>query len=145
MYWKELDVWKKSHELVVKIYKITESFPKEEKFRLVDQICRSAISVPANIVEGQSRRTTKEYLQFLYTARGSVEESKYHLLLAKDLGYMQKETYDQLEEQYSLVGKMLNRFRNRGRVHIFVAKPPNLTHSFSTYWGRQKQNRRFVE
>ncbi len=74
MYWRDLKVWKKAHGLVLEIYKLTTQFPKDEKYGLIDQLRRAAYSVPANIVEGQSRNTTKEYLSFLYNARGSVEE-----------------------------------------------------------------------
>jgi four helix bundle protein len=74
MHWSDLEVWKKSHNLVLKIYKLTSSFPKTEMYALIDQLRRAAYSVPANIVEGQSRNTTKEYCSFLYNSRGSVEE-----------------------------------------------------------------------
>ena len=84
------------------------SFPKNETFGLTSQIRRSAASVPANLVEGQSRNTTREYLQFLYNAKGSLEETRYHLLLAHDLCYINKETYDHLEPRYEEVRKMLN-------------------------------------
>lgn len=93
---EKLKVWQKAHELVVNIYKITKKFPREEKFRLVDQLCRSASSVPANIVEGNARRHKKEYLQFLNTALSSLEETKYHLLLAKDLEYLSVLEYNEL-------------------------------------------------
>jgi four helix bundle protein len=66
------------------------------------------MSVPANIVEGQSRQTTKEYVQFLYQARGSVEETRYHLLLARDLGYLEANGYEPLEEDCAVVSKMIN-------------------------------------
>lgn len=75
----------------------------------MDQLCRAAASVPANIVEGQSRQTTKEYIQFLYNARGSLEETRYHLLLAKDLGFLKEDDYNALETEYKIVSKMLNR------------------------------------
>jgi len=65
-------------------------------FGVVSQMRRSAVSIPANIVEGQSRNTTKEYLSFLYNARGSLEETRYHLLLSKDLGYIRDEARDPL-------------------------------------------------
>ena len=65
-------------------------------------------SVPANLVEGQSRNTTREYLSFLYNARGSVEEVRYFLLLSKDLGYIEDEVYKEFEREYELVSKMLN-------------------------------------
>ena len=106
--WKELKVWKKAHEMVIKIYGVTKTFPPEEIYRLVDQICRSASSVPANIVEGQSRNTTKEYLKFLYNARGSLEETRYHLLLSRDLGYLDLKRYDDLEKGFTEVSLMLN-------------------------------------
>ena len=65
MHWRDLDVWKKAHALVLEMYKITAEYPKNEAYSLVDQLRRSAYSIPANIVEGQSRNTTKEYLSFL--------------------------------------------------------------------------------
>ena len=105
---EKLDVWQYSHELVLKIYKVTSRFPKEEKFRLGDQLRRSASSVPTNVVEGNSRAHKKEFIQFLYFAKGSLEETKYHLLLAKDLRYLKTESYDQLKADCDKIGKMLS-------------------------------------
>ena len=106
--WKELEVWQKAHGLVLKIYQLTAGFPSVERFRLTDQLCRAAASVPANIVEGQARQTTKEYVHFLYNARGSLEETRYHLLLAKDLELLDSDAYASLEREYETVSKMLN-------------------------------------
>lgn len=106
--WKELQVWQKAHDLVLKIYQLVAGFPSAERFRLTDQLCRAAASVPANIVEGQARQTTKEYVHFLYTARGSLEETRYHLLLAQDLRLVDSDAYAQLEREYEIVSKMLN-------------------------------------
>ncbi len=106
--WEKLKVWKKAHQLVLDIYRIIKKFPREETHRLVDQLCRAAVSVPANIVEGQSRNTTKEYLSFLYNARGSHAEVGYHLYLANDLGYVNLEDYGNLIELHDEVGRMLN-------------------------------------
>ena len=106
--WKELDVWNKAHGLVLEVYKLTATFPNDERFRLTDQLCRAASSVPANIVEGQARQTTKEYIHFLYNARGSLEETRYHLLLAKDLELLDPDRYARLETDYKAVSKMLN-------------------------------------
>ena len=64
----ELEVWQKAHQRVLEIYRATEDFPNTERFRLTDQLCRSASSVPTNIAEGTGRNTLKEYVQFLYTA-----------------------------------------------------------------------------
>jgi four helix bundle protein len=106
--WKELKVWQKAHRLVLEIYKLTAEFPNVERFRLTDQLCRAASSIPANIVEGQARQTTKEYIHFLYNARGSLEETRYHLLLAKDLELLDSDRYATLETDYKAVSKMLN-------------------------------------
>lgn len=105
---EKLTVWQKAHELAVKIYKITKKFPQEEKFRLVDQLCRSASSVPTNIVEGNARRHKKEYLQFLNTAFSSLEETKYHLLLAKDLEYLSALQYNELISLANDVGRLIS-------------------------------------
>lgn len=104
---ENLETWKEAHKLVVDIYKTTKKFPSEEKFRLVDQLCRSASSVAANIVEGNSRQYKTEYLQFLYMAKGSLEETKYHLLLAKDLRYIEPNEYSRLFTQCNNVGNLL--------------------------------------
>ena len=106
--WKELKVWQQAHRLVLEVYKLTAEFPNVERFRLTDQLCRAASSIPANIVEGQARQTTKEYIHFLYNARGSLEETRYHLLLAKDLGLLDSDRYAALETDYKVVSKMLN-------------------------------------
>ena len=105
---ENLEVWKLSHQLVLSLYKLTKSFPKEEQFRLGDQIRRSVSSVATNIVEGNSRGHKKEYIQFLYLSKGSLDETKYHLLLSKDLGYITTTQYDNLQDQCNSVGKMLN-------------------------------------
>jgi len=103
-----LKAWKKAHELTLEIYTVTNTFPSEERYRLIDQLCRSASSVPANIAEGKGRDSHKDFLKFLIIARGSVEETKYHLLLAKDLHYLSKEVYARLNGGYDLVGKLIN-------------------------------------
>jgi four helix bundle protein len=108
MHWRKLKVWEESHKMVLEIYRLTAGFPGTEKFGLVDQLKRAASSVPANIVEGQSRNTTKEYLQFLYNARGSLEEVRYFLLLSKDLEFLSMDKYDHLENGYEQTSKMLN-------------------------------------
>jgi len=110
---QDLDVWKKSHELTLDIYRLTSEFPKDEKYRLGDQLRRSASSIPANIAEGKGRSSQKEFLRFLDIARGSVEETKYHLLLAKDLSYIPENDYNKFAETYGTVGKMLNGLINK--------------------------------
>lgn len=118
MHWKDLKVWEKAHGLVLEIYGMTAGMPKEEVYGLTNQLRRSSASVAANIVEGQCRNTSKEYLQFLYNARGSLEETRYHLLLARDLRYVAVDKYELLENKYEEVSRMLNslisRIKERG-------------------------------
>jgi four helix bundle protein len=106
--WKDLEVWKVSHSAVLRVYELTKSFPAEERYRLIDQLCRAAASAPANIAEGKGRNSLKEYLQFLSIARGSVEEVKYFLLLARDLTYLTEQDYTDPSDKYDQIGKMLN-------------------------------------
>ena len=82
--WKDLVVWQKAHEMVLEIYRLIRSFPKTETYALVDQIKRATYSVPANIVEGHSKNTKKEFLRYLYISRGSLEELRYFFLLSRD-------------------------------------------------------------
>lgn len=104
----KLEVWRKAHQFVLEIYRISKTFPTNEQYRLVSQLCRSAASVPTNIVEGNTRRSNKDYLRFLEISRGSLEETKYHLLLAKDLGYLKPAEFDVLLNQAEEIGRMLS-------------------------------------
>ena len=104
---KDLKVWKKAHELTLFIYKVTREFPIEEKFGLTSQMRRSACSIPTNIVEGYKRKGRKELLYFLNIAEGSLEETKYHLILANDLGYYPKQVFQALFDLASEDGKIL--------------------------------------
>lgn len=116
MHWRELEVWTLSHEMVLDVYRLTSSFPDHEKFRLTNQLCRSASSVPANIVEGNARYSRKEYVQFLVTARASLEETRYHGLLARDLHYLGATDYDLFEAKAERISRMLNSFIRSLRV-----------------------------
>jgi four helix bundle protein len=71
---RDLEVWKKSHQLVLEIYRMTSTFPKDERFGIISQLRRAAYSIPANMAEGFGRRSTKELLQFLAISNGSIEE-----------------------------------------------------------------------
>jgi len=105
---EDLEIWKLSHSLVLEIYKIVKTFPKSEDYILTQQIIRSSQSVPANIAEGMGRCSKKEFLQFLIIARGSIEETKYHLILAKDLGYLENSLFEELKNNYTILGKKIN-------------------------------------
>ncbi len=107
-HWKNLLAWQKSHDLVVEIYKTASDFPNNEKYALVDQIKRATTSVPANIVEGHSRNSNKDFQRFLYIARGSLEELRYFLLLSKDLKYISESKHHKLEHDCEVVSKLLN-------------------------------------
>ena len=107
---QDLDVWKKAHKLVLRIYGITRSFPNDEKFGLISQMRRAAVSIAANIVEGFKKRTLKDKSNYYNIAQGSREEVRYYLILAKDLGYTAdnqnlKDIFDLAED----VARMLHR------------------------------------
>jgi four helix bundle protein len=84
----DLDAWKVSRRLVGAVYRLTQSFPKEELFGLTSQLRRSAVSIPSNIAEGAARTGRREFAQFLNVARGSLSELETQLLIASDLGYV---------------------------------------------------------
>ena len=103
----KLLVWQRAHSLVLKIYEVTNSFPKEEIWGLTSQIRRSAVSVPSNIVEGKARGSRKDFKRFLLIARGSLEEVKYQSLLEKELKYMNEEQYEEITVMIEDVGRLL--------------------------------------
>ena len=110
---RDLNVWRKSHDLVINVYKLTKNFPKEEKFGLVTQLRRSAVSMPTNIVEGFKRKSKADYAHFINIADSSLEETKYHLILARDLGYINDKDFDKLNNMCDEIGKMLYGFHKK--------------------------------
>jgi len=105
---KDLEVWKKSIELVTEIYQITNDFPKEETYGLTSQIKRSAVSVPSNIAEGAARQSNKEYIQFLYIALGSLMELDTQLVIAKNINFVDEKMLSNIDDKIETIGKMLN-------------------------------------
>ena len=106
-------VWQKGMALVKRIYVITRGFPNDERFGLVSQMRRAAVSIPSNIAEGQARHSTGEFVQFLSHAEGSVAELNTQLILSNELGYCSK---DQTSEANALVRelrRMLNALRRK--------------------------------
>jgi len=101
-------VWKKAHDFTIEIYKITKKYPRDELFGIISQMRRASSSVPANIVEGNARRSSKEFAQFLIQARGSLSETQYFLELSKDLEYISVDDFERLTELSIEVAKMLN-------------------------------------
>ncbi|MGB3922003.1 MAG: four helix bundle protein [Minisyncoccia bacterium] len=107
---RDLKVWQEAHKLVLEIYKVTKSFPKEESFGLTSQLRRASVSITSNISEGFNRSSAKEKLQFYYIALGSLAEVQNQLLIAKDIGYIKPEMSDKIEEQLIVAQKLLNGF-----------------------------------
>jgi four helix bundle protein len=104
---RDLQVWQRSMQLTVSIYRLTQGFPREEIFGLTSQLRRSAISVPSNIAEGQGRLGTGEFRQFLGIARGSNCELQTQLEIARALGIGNLQLIDEAESLTHEVGKML--------------------------------------
>ncbi|RKS89650.1 four helix bundle protein [Flavobacterium limicola] len=107
---KDLEVWKKSMDLVETIYKLTQTFPDSEKFGLTSQMRRSAVSIPSNIAEGSARKGDKELIHFLYIALGSLSELDTQYTIAVRINYTSKE--ENIENQITDVKKILLGFRN---------------------------------
>ena len=104
---ERLDVWKKSIDFVVTLYKATDSFPKDEKFGLTSQLRRAAVSIAANIAEGAARKSAKEFSYFLSNSQGSASEVETELLIAHRLQYLPQETFQALASGLDEIGRML--------------------------------------
>ena len=104
---RELKVWDKAHQLVLRSYKLTSSFPKQEIFGMVSQIRRCSSSIPANIAEGCGRLGNTELHRFLQIACGSANELEYHFLLARDLGYLSSTDHESVQKQLLEMKRML--------------------------------------
>ncbi len=109
---EKLKVWQASHKFVLEIYRLTKKFPSDERHSLTDQIRRSASSIPTNIAEGNERKSKKEYLQFLYISKGSLAETRYHLLLSRDLNYISNDEYLSVQSVAIEISKMLSSLIN---------------------------------
>jgi len=105
--YKDLKVWQRSYQLCLEIYKITKGFPREERYSLTSQIRRAAVSIPSNIAEGYGRKTTLEYIRFLYIAYGSNCELETQILLSGDLGYIERGKLEMLKQGIREVERML--------------------------------------
>ncbi|MFA5292675.1 MAG: four helix bundle protein [Phycisphaerae bacterium] len=111
----DLIVWQKAHKFVLSAYRLSEKFPNSEIYGLISQFRRAAVSIPANIAEGFRKRSKAEKTYFLGVSQSSLEECRYYLILAKDLGYSDtKEQLIQLEE----VSKILMGYSNAIRSDI---------------------------
>ena len=104
----ELDVWQRAHQLVLEVYSLTQNFPKSEVFGLTSQIRRASISIPANIAEGFKRMGKADKIRFYNISQASLEEVKYFIFLAKDLGYLNKDI--QINNLAEEISKMLDKY-----------------------------------
>ncbi|MGE0109536.1 MAG: four helix bundle protein [Bdellovibrionales bacterium] len=105
---KDLDVWKKAICFVTDIYRLSQTFPKEERYGLVSQMRRAAISIPSNIAEGRGKRSTKDFIRYLNIAYGSSAELETQLIIANNLGYAEEEGVEALVERLYETNRMLS-------------------------------------
>ena len=111
---RDLDVWKEGMDLVVRVYKLLEEFPKNEQYGLVGQIKRSSISIPSNIAEGAARHSSKEFLQYLHIALGSAAELETHLIISEKLGFLKENgIFDELEKVKSKILGLIRYLRKK--------------------------------
>ena len=114
---KNLDAWSKAIELVEAVYSVTKGFPRTEIYGLTSQLRRAAVSVPSNIAEGAARSSTKEFIQFLHVALGSVSEVETQLIIAQRLDYLSdaKSIEEQIEAVRRLILGLIRYLRRRDR------------------------------
>jgi four helix bundle protein len=110
---RNLEVWRKAHLLVLEIYKTTKTFPKDELYGLISQIKRCSVSIPSNIAEGCGRDGDSEFGRFLQIAIGSASELEYQLLLSRDLGLVVDTEYNQLNLQVTEIKRMITSLINK--------------------------------
>jgi len=108
---KKLDVWKKSKELAIDIYRLIDNFPKHEKYSLSNQMARAAVSIPSNIAEGAARNGKNEFAHFLSIAHGSLSELDTQIEIAMEIGYIDKESAVKLLNKTENISKMLSGLR----------------------------------
>lgn len=104
----DLVTWQEGHKLVLMIYSETKNFPPEEKYGLIDQMRRAAVSITSNIAEGFSKKSSKEKHQFYTNAQASMTELQNQLLIAKDVGYCSKEIFNKIAQQSVMANKLLS-------------------------------------
>ena len=102
--------WQKAHQFVLLVYRATKTYPEFEKFGLCSQFQRAAVSIPANIAEGYKKLSRADKLRFYNIAQGSLEECRYYIILSKDLGYINEESYEFLATTIEECSKTLNAY-----------------------------------
>jgi len=125
---EELVVWQKAHTFVLEIYRVTKHFPVEERYGLIAQLRRAAVSIPANIVEGHKRASKREFVNFLSIADASLEECKYYLVLARHLGWIEPHHFAHLFANAEEIGRLLCGLRGYVKQELTNADTvPSLT------------------
>jgi len=114
--YKELEVWKKSHQFVLNVYRLTKNFPKEEMYGLTSQFRRAAVSIAANLAEGYGKKGKRDKLRFFNISEGSVQECDYYILLAENLQYLS--TDSGLKNEIIIIGKMLKGYMKAIEVNL---------------------------
>jgi four helix bundle protein len=114
---RDLRIWREALQLSIEIYKTTASFPRHEMYGLAQQMRRAAVSIPSNIAEGKGHRTDREFLAFLFHARGSLLELQTQLMIAQELQYLSKEQALRLLDSAASVGRGLNGLINSLRAN----------------------------
>ena len=110
---RDLIVWQRGMDLVEAVYAVTKAFPADERFRLINQATRAAVSVPANIAEGHARSTRRDYAHFVAIAKGSLMELETYVMIAQRLGYATDHDTDTLLERTAELSRMLTSLRHR--------------------------------
>lgn len=119
----DLVAWQKGHRLVLKIYKATKGFPKEEIFGLIMQLRRAVVSITSNLAEGFSRKGPKDKARFYYTSLGSLTEIQNQLIIARDLGFVSRPDFDRLAQDTIEVSKLINGLiKSVGRYQVLSSK-----------------------
>jgi four helix bundle protein len=111
--YKELEIWKRSIILATKVYEITASYPAEEKYGMISQLRRSAVSVPSNIAEGAGRNSDKQFVHFLSIVVGSLFEVETQLLISKNVGIISDEDIVSLNSEASVLSKMIFKLQSK--------------------------------
>jgi len=117
---RDLIVWQKAHQLVLAVYRYSDNFPGKEMYCLIPQLRRAAISVPANIAEGFKKKSKPDKVRYMNISQGSLEEVRYYLILAADLGYGNS---DKLSDDLDIVSKMLEGYMSSIRKSISMKVP----------------------
>jgi four helix bundle protein len=112
-HFSKLLVWQRSHKLVLQLYQVTVGFPSTERFGLISQLRRAALSVPTNIAEGSKRSSQTDFARFLNMAEGSLSETEYLVILSRDLGYIEKPAAARYLNEISEILRMLSGLRSK--------------------------------